>query len=220
MRSFLPRRRSKRSGFTLLELSIVAMLLGSLLVLVFGTYTSLLRISKAASDSGGATKEDAMLALENLRSTLSMAYFLQSEPRLIFVSRKERKDGKKHPGERGQHIVFAAVHPNSEETSLPEVREVEFFIKDLGEDNGLALIRREDEIVDRYPFSGGQDYTLLENVKSLSFKFSKTGSKWDDEWDSREAKSLPRLIRIEMIAKIGKDERRFETLAFPGILLK
>ncbi|TGK08684.1 prepilin-type cleavage/methylation domain-containing protein [Leptospira fletcheri] len=217
-------RRRHRSGFTLLELSIVAMLLGGMLVMIFGTYTSLLRISRDNSSEEGADRQQAMSALENIRSTLAMTFFFQNEKRLVFVSRRGRKseDGTKHPKESSNDyfIVFSAVHPNSEETALPEVREVEYFLKQGEEGRGYLLMRREDQIVDKYPFAGGQEYVLLSGVKSLSFKFSRTGSKWEEEWDSREAKNIPRLIRIEIVAKIGSEERRFETLAFPGILYK
>ncbi|TGK04270.1 prepilin-type N-terminal cleavage/methylation domain-containing protein [Leptospira langatensis] len=219
-------RNRTRSGFTLIELVIVAALLGSLLVMVFGTYTSILKITRDNSSNEGVEREKAISAIENIRSTLSMAFYFQSEKRLVFVSRKDRKseDGKKHPGEstNDQFLVFAAVHPNSEETALPEVREVEYFLrrKEGSDSDFFTLVRREDEIVDKYPFAGGLEYELLDNVKSMSFKFSRTGTKWEDEWDSRESKNIPRLIRIELIANMGSKERRFETLAFPGILIK
>ncbi|EQA37743.1 putative type II secretion system protein J [Leptospira inadai serovar Lyme str. 10] len=221
---FFAKKRQFRRGFTLLELSIVAMLLGGLLVMIFGTYTSLLRVSRDNSSVEGGDKQQAMSALENIRSTLAMTFFFATEKRLVFVSRRGRKseDGNKHPRESSNDyfIVFAAAHPNSEETGLPEVREVEYFLKKDEDAPGYLLIRREDQIVDKFPFAGGQEYTLLNGVKSLAFKFSRTGSKWEEEWDSREAKNIPRLIRIELIAKIGTEERRFETLAFPGILYK
>ncbi len=218
------RYRKYRSGFTLIELAIVAALLGSLLVMVFGTYTAILRVTRENIRSEGADREKAMSAIENIRSSIAMAFYFQTEKRLVFVSRRDRKseDGKRHPGEstNDHFIVFAAVHPNSEETALPEVREVEYFLKKMDSSDYFKLIRREDEIVDKFPFSGGQEYVMLENVKKLSFKFSRTGGKWEEEWDSRETKNIPRLIRIELVANMGNEERRFETLAFPGMLLK
>lgn len=221
----LPRsRKGRRAAFTLIELAIVAALLGSLLVMVFGTYTAILKVTRDNIRSEGADREKAIAAVENIRSSLSMAFYFQTEKRLVFVSRRDRKseDGKKRPGEstNDHFIVFAAVHPNSEETALPEVREVEYFLRKMDGSDYYKLIRREDEIVDKYPFAGGQEYELLDNVKNLSFKFSRTGSKWEEEWDSRETKNIPRLIRIELIANLGNQERRFETLAFPGMLLK
>ncbi|MDV6237005.1 type II secretion system protein GspJ [Leptospira ellisii] len=205
-----------RTGFTLIEISIVVMILGVIFTGIFSTYYTSLRISRESSSPGGAPKRDILLTMENIRSTISMAFFHQTQRRLIFIG---KNDGR--TGERKDRLDFAATHPNSEETSMPEVREVSFYLKPMQEDpNYNVLIRREDEMVDRYPKSGGTEYVLLNYVKSFQLKYSRTGAKWEDEWDSKLTKVLPRLIRIELIVNSGKKEVRYETLAFPGILFK
>ncbi|TGM96244.1 prepilin-type N-terminal cleavage/methylation domain-containing protein [Leptospira yasudae] len=205
-----------RKGFTLIEISIVVMILGVIFTGIFSTYYTSLRISRESSSPGGAAKRDILLAMENIRSTLAMTYFHQTQRRLIFIG---RNDGRGL--DRRDRLDFAATHPNSEETSMPEVREVSFYLKPmLDMPDYYALIRREDEMVDRYPKSGGTEYTLLTHVKSFQLKYSRTGAKWEDEWDSKLTKVLPRLIRVEMIVNSGKKEVRYETLAFPGILFK
>ncbi|TGL77999.1 prepilin-type N-terminal cleavage/methylation domain-containing protein [Leptospira yasudae] len=205
-----------RKGFTLIEISIVVMILGVIFTGIFSTYYTSLRISRESSSPGGAAKRDILLAMENIRSTLAMTYFHQTQRRLIFIG---RNDGRGL--DRRDRLDFAATHPNSEETSMPEVREVSFYLKPmLDTPDYYALIRREDEMVDRYPKSGGTEYTLLTHVKSFQLKYSRTGAKWEDEWDSKLTKVLPRLIRVEMIVNSGKKEVRYETLAFPGILFK
>ncbi|TGK13251.1 prepilin-type N-terminal cleavage/methylation domain-containing protein [Leptospira stimsonii] len=205
-----------RNGFTLIEISIVVMILGVIFTGIFSTYYTALKISRESSSPGGASKRDILLAIENVRSTISMAYFHQTQRRLIFVG---KNDGRGI--DRKDRLDFAATHPNSEETSMPEVREVGFYLKPMPDQPDYNfLIRREDEMVDRYPKSGGTEYTLLSHVKSFQLKYSRTGAKWEDEWDSKLTKVLPRLIRIEMIVNSGKKEVRYETLAFPGILFK
>ncbi|PJZ56112.1 type II secretion system protein GspJ [Leptospira barantonii] len=205
-----------RKGFTLIEISIVVMILGVIFTGLFSTYYTSLRISRESSSPGGAAKRDILLAMENIRSTIAMTYFHQTQRRLIFIG---RNDGRGL--DRRDRLDFAATHPNSEETSMPEVREVSFYLKPmLDVPDYYQLIRREDEMVDRYPKSGGTEYTLLTHVKSFQLKYSRTGAKWEDEWDSKLTKVLPRLIRIEVIVNSGKKEVRYETLAFPGILFK
>ncbi|WP_406600525.1 type II secretion system protein GspJ [Leptospira sanjuanensis] len=195
---------------------MVVMILGVIFTGIFSTYYTSLRISRESSSPGGAAKRDILLAMENIRSTLAMTYFHQTQRRLIFIG---RNDGRGL--DRRDRLDFAATHPNSEETSMPEVREVSFYLKPmLDTPDYYALIRREDEMVDRYPKSGGTEYTLLTHVKSFQLKYSRTGAKWEDEWDSKLTKVLPRLIRVEMIVNTGKKEVRYETLAFPGILFK
>ncbi|TGK23522.1 prepilin-type N-terminal cleavage/methylation domain-containing protein [Leptospira yasudae] len=210
------KRTTGRKGFTLIEISIVVMILGVIFTGIFSTYYTSLRISRESSSPGGASKRDILLAMENIRSTLAMTYFHQTQRRLIFIG---RNDGRGL--DRRDRLDFAATHPNSEETSMPEVREVSFYLKPMVDTpDYYALIRREDEMVDRYPKSGGTEYTLLTHVKSFQLKYSRTGAKWEDEWDSKLTKVLPRLIRVEMIVNSGKKEVRYETLAFPGILFK
>ncbi|EMF81357.1 type II secretion system protein J [Leptospira weilii serovar Topaz str. LT2116] len=206
----------KRNGFTLIEISIVVMILGVIFVGIFSTYYTSLRISRESSSSGGAAKRDILLAIENIRSAISMTYFHQTQRRLIFIGKNEGRGI-----DRKDRLDFAATHPNSEETSMPEVREVSFYLKPMPDNSDYnLLIRREDEMVDRYPKSGGTEYTLLTHVKSFQLRYSRTGAKWEDEWDSKLTKSIPRLIRIELIVNSGKREVRYETLAFPGILFK
>ncbi|WP_061222406.1 type II secretion system protein GspJ [Leptospira weilii] len=206
----------KRNGFTLIEISIVVMILGVIFAGIFSTYYTSLRISRESSSSGGAAKRDILLAIENIRSTISMTYFHQTQRRLIFIGKNEGRGI-----DRKDRLDFAATHPNSEETSMPEVREVSFYLKPMPDNSDYnLLIRREDEMVDRYPKSGGTEYTLLTHVKSFQLRYSRTGAKWEDEWDSKLTKSIPRLIRIELIVNSGKREVRYETLAFPGILFK
>ncbi|TGL93008.1 prepilin-type N-terminal cleavage/methylation domain-containing protein [Leptospira barantonii] len=212
----IERLNLQRKGFTLIEISIVVMILGVIFTGLFSTYYTSLRISRESSSPGGAAKRDILLAMENIRSTIAMTYFHQTQRRLIFIG---RNDGRGL--DRRDRLDFAATHPNSEETSMPEVREVSFYLKPmLDVPDYYQLIRREDEMVDRYPKSGGTEYTLLTHVKSFQLKYSRTGAKWEDEWDSKLTKVLPRLIRIEVIVNSGKKEVRYETLAFPGILFK
>ncbi|WP_061248577.1 type II secretion system protein GspJ [Leptospira alstonii] len=206
----------KRSGFTLIELSIVVMILGVIFTGIFSTYYTALKISRESSSPEGAAKRDILLAMENVRSTIAMTYFHQTQRRLIFIGKSEGRGV-----DRKDRLDFAATHPNSEETSMPEVREVSFYLKPMTDNSNYnVLIRREDEMVDRYPKSGGTEYTLLTHVKSFQLKYSRTGAKWEEEWDSKLAKAIPRLIRVELIVNSGKKEVRYETLAFPGILFK
>ncbi|MDI7224773.1 type II secretion system protein GspJ [Leptospira santarosai] len=206
----------ERNGFTLIEISIVVMILGVIFTGIFSTYYTSLKISRESSSAGGAAKRDILLAVENIRSTISMTYFHQTQRRLIFIGKSEGRGI-----DRKDRLDFAATHPNSEETSMPEVREVSFYLKPMPDNSEYnLLVRREDEMVDRYPKSGGTEYTLLTYVKSFQLRYSRTGVKWEDEWDSKLTKSIPRLIRIELIVNSGNKEVRYETLAFPGILFK
>jgi general secretion pathway protein J len=205
-----------RKGLTLIELAVVTALLGVIFTGIFSTYFAALKISKNSSPKNGTSRQSIFYALENIRSTFTQAFFIDGHKRLIFIG---KQDGTQ--GARLDRVVFAAVHPNSEETGTPAVREVSFFVKPMGENSpNYYLIRREDEMVDANPESGGIEHVLLDSVISFQLKYSHRGDKWLDEWNHKDTKKLPRLIRIEIIALVGDTEMKYESLAYPGLFYK
>lgn len=205
-----------RKGLTLIELAIVTLVLSVMLVGIFGTYHTALKISRESSPQGGTTRKNILYALENVRASFAQAFYVEGHRRLIFIG---KNDGV--AGQRLDRVVFAANHPNSEETGMPGVREVSFYTKPMPNDPELYyLVRREDEMVDVNPESGGVEHILLEYVISFQLKYSQRGDKWLDEWSSRDSKRLPRLIRIEIVALVGNNEMRYEALAAPGVYYK
>lgn len=205
-----------RKGLTLIELSIVVALLGVIFTGIFSTYYTSLKISRNSAPSGGVSRQDIFFALENVRSTFAQTYFVDGHRNLIFIG---KTDGVQ--GGRRDSVVFAANHPNAEEIGAPAIREVAFFLKPMPEKpEEFYLMRREDEMVDREPQSGGIEHILLEHVLSFQLKYSQRGDKWQDEWDTKDFKKIPKLIRIEIIALVGDTEMKYESLAHPGIFFK
>lgn len=205
-----------RKGLTLIELSIVVALLGVIFTGIFSTYYTSLKISKNSAPSGGVSRQEIFFALENVRSTFSQTYYVDGHRNLIFIG---KTDGVQ--GGRRDSVVFAANHPNAEEIGAPAIREVSFFLKPMPDSTEkFFLIRREDEMVDKEPQSGGIEHILLEHVLSFQLKYSQRGDKWQDEWDTKDFKKIPKLIRIEIIALVGDTEMKYESLAHPGIFFK
>jgi len=205
-----------RIGLTLIELSIVVALLGVIFTGIFSTYYTALKISRNTAPKGGTSKQNIFFALENIRSTISQTYYVDGHRNLVFIG---KTDGVQ--GGRRDTIIFAANHPNSEEIGSPAIREVSFFLKPMeNKQEEYNLIRREDEMVDKDPLNGGIEHILLEHVTSFQLKYSQRGDKWQDEWDTKDVKKVPKLIRIELIAVVGDTEMKYESLAYPGIFFK
>lgn len=208
--------RNFRKGMTLIELAVVTAVLSVLLTGIFGTYYTALKIARDASPKNGTTRQNMFYALENIRSSFAQTFYVDGQKRLIFIGKNESVTGK-----RLDKVVFAANHANSEETGTPGVREVSFFLKPMPDEQDLyLLIRREDEMVDMNPESGGVEHVLLEYVLSFQLKYSQRGDKWLDEWSSRDTKRVPKLIRIEIVALVGDVEMKYEALATPGLYYK
>jgi general secretion pathway protein J len=202
---------------TLIELAIVVALLSVLFTGIFTTFFMALKISREADPPGGSSRKDILYAMENIRSSISRTYFFESQKRLVFIGKNEGVTGG-----RMDRVVFATAHPNSEDTGKPSVRETSLYLKKMEDvlDDRFYLIRREDDMVDDFPLSGGVEHILLEDVKSFQLKYSERGDKWLDEWNSMTNKKIPRLVRIEIIALVGRKYLKYESLAHPGILFK
>ncbi|MBP7281369.1 MAG: prepilin-type N-terminal cleavage/methylation domain-containing protein [Leptospiraceae bacterium] len=209
-------RAKFRRGMTLIELSIVVAILGVIFSGIFGAYYAALKISRDSDPRGGTTRKEIFFALENLRSTFSQTFYVQGHKRLIFEAKNESTTNG-----RADTVTFAANHTNSEETGSPAIREVSYFLRQMCEDcEHYYLMRREDEMVDIDPRTGGTEHVILSHVKSFQLKYSQRGDKWQDEWSTLELQKIPKLIRIELVAIVGENEIKYETLAYPGIFFK
>lgn len=212
-----PQWKQIRRGLSLIELVIVTALLSFLFTGIFATFTMALKISRESSSLSGTTREDILMVMETIRQSITRAYYFENQRRLVFVGKNEGVSG-----ERKDRVSFATAHPNSEEAGLPSVREISFYLKKMEDSiyDHYHLILREDDMVDLFPLSGGVEHVLLSNVKSFQLKYSERGDKWLDEWNSMTNRKLPKLVRIEIIALVGKNYLKYESLAHPGILFK
>lgn len=208
-----------RRGINLVELAVVIMILGVVFTGIFAAYYTALKITRESDPKNGTSRFEIIFALENLRSALSQTYYITGSPvhkRLIFKGKKDNDSEC-----RTDRIVFAANHANGEETGQPGVREVAFYLMKMNnETDYYKLIRREDEMVDVRPLSGGTEHTILEYVRCFELKYSRLGSSWDDEWDSTKTKKVPRLVRVKLVALVGYVEVKYEALAFIGLHTK
>ncbi|GBF49077.1 type II secretory pathway [Leptospira ryugenii] len=207
-----------RKGFTLVEISIVILLLGITMTAMFTVFYTSNSMAKKGRSEKGANRREILYAIENIRGSLARTYFIDNQRRVLFVGKAEGGGGEKN-----DRIVFCSSNPNSEEEEAASVREVSFFLRKMENPKRpdlFYLIRREDEMVDNFPTQGGIEHILLENVKSFQLKYSERGEKWVDDWNSRTTKKIPRLIRIEIVSLVGNTFLKYESLAHPVILHK
>ncbi len=202
-----------RKGLTLAELAIVILLMSMLFTLLFSTYFTAARMDKNASPENRA-RTTAILALDLLQTSLNQAYYLPELDHLVFYGKSEGSGDK-----RSDVISFATVFPGSDEVGLPAVREVSYYLKRDDVSAPGILYRREDQNVDLEPYTGGIHYRVLENVESFKLSYSLNGREWVDNWSTKATRRLPRLIRIEILVRVGDRLERFESLASPGLYM-
>lgn len=204
-----------RSGFTLAELAIFVLLLSMLFTVMFGSFFGVSRIIKTASPRSRELA-DATLALEILRSTVGQTYYHPDAERIIFFAHQDRATNT-------ERLTFAAVHPVGG-TGSSMVREVSFYLKEMPDrsptgDKWYYLMKREEEPVDKLPGEGGLHYVILSRVTALKFRYSLNGREWQDKWNTKQSRRIPRLIQIQLSVFVSGKPRTFETLASPGVYL-
>ena len=195
----------------MVEISVVILTLGILFSIIFSVFFGIARITGTESlDS--LQNQKALLALENLRSSINQTHFNKAIKRLVFVG---KNDGDSEY--QNDRLTFASVHSGAELLGVPAVREVTFYLKDGDSGDGSKiLMRREDKLVDENPGTGGLHYKLLDNVLSLGFRYSLDGVEWEDTWFHEKLHRVPRLVQIQLKVKISGREELFETLSYVG----
>ncbi len=209
----LGHRKQSRLGFSLVELSIVILVLSILFTVMFGVFFGAAKITSMSSPSTQA-RQQALLTLEMMRSSINQTFYNRDIERLVFFG-KEVGGGET----RKDRLTFACVNSGADALGVPAVREVSFYVKeDPGGETG-TLYRREDQMVDKKPGEGGSHYPVLKNVVSLKFRYTLTGREWKESWNSKEVRRIPRLVQIQIRVKIGDRTQKFETLAYPGLYM-
>ncbi|MDH5656222.1 MAG: type II secretion system protein GspJ [Spirochaetia bacterium] len=197
-----------RKGLTLLELSLVLLVFSTLVTILMGMFYITTRTTKETVPLT-REKSKAMIALEMMRVALNNTYYQPDLERLVFVSRSDPDYDR---------ITFATYDSSSEKIGASAVREVSFYVKQTG--SGNVLMRRDDETVDENPGEGGNHHELLGNVEKLKFRFTLDGQNWEDKWNTKQTKAVPRLITITLAITNPKGKTEvLETIAGPGIYL-
>ena len=213
--------RNSRSGLTLIELSIVIMVIGILLGLIFGTIAG---ITQVMGEVGPASRQkyQTLQALAVMRASLNQTLHSANLSRLVFVGTSQGNGDQKR-----DVLTFAAVNSGAEEVGLPAVREISYYLRDAdghfpcpGQGGGCVLMRREDQTVDDEPGEGGAHYVLLEDVESLEFQYTLNGIDWRPDWNNADNNRIPRIVRIRMRVKIGERVQQFDTMARPGLYIR
>lgn len=205
---------------SLVELSVVILLIGMLMTMLFAVVTGVIDIISVVSPVI-RIKSQAFLALNNVRSCINQTYFNPNTERLWFLADKRAE---------GSRVTLACVHPGAENLGRPAVREVSYYLKhtDMDEEGTYTLIRREDEMIDEDPGSGGLHYPILHNVKEFNLRYTLDGKNWVNSWKSNDNRRIPRIVEIKMVVSLSKgrgdqkEKKEFslQTLSRPGLYIR
>ena len=217
----MTKRKSSQSGFTIIELLLVSLLLFMLAYSTFMSIRSTMSVKKSI-DSRTEILQSGRALLELLDRDLRMAFFIDAndlgwnpkeinnedggEEGVVDVAGSEPPPPKPVPitifqATRNELLFSSRSH---QRMSADSPENEQHFVRYRLEQN--KLIREEsfraiskDDITDEAQF---RDSVLIEDVKSIDFSFwNSRAQRWDDRWDSNSSENLdtlPEAVRIKL----------------------
>ncbi|MFH0976665.1 MAG: type II secretion system protein GspJ [Spirochaetota bacterium] len=199
------------SGITLFEVLVGIAVSSLIFVMIYSAHSS---ITKSIYQVTGIADfyENVNLVLKRIDKDISNAYINKENKNICLIGKSNYESPFK-----GKLNFVTVNHKelsmlSDPQKSFPEsdINEVGYFlIPDKKMPELSLLIRREERHYDDDPESGGDSDIFLENVIDLKFEYRK-GNDWTNNWDSRENKAFPKVIRtILKVRNYNKDEEEF-----------
>ena len=207
---------SRQNGFTLIEILIAILILGTVLTTIYAAYTGTLRIVK---DTGYEDDIYSMARVTMKRMTEDLESICKYDGSLKFISEKRDINDK----EFTEISFLSSAHLNFTDGNSSGLAFINYFVEENSEKDGYILIRKdvlhkgeeEDEEIER---SGG--FILCDKLQSLSYTFfdgkGEEQETWDSDSEAQKGKA-PALISIHLEFTNPDDEEnpyRFMTKMF------
>ncbi|HOP62697.1 MAG TPA: type II secretion system protein GspJ [Spirochaetota bacterium] len=206
---------SDNSGFTLIEMLVAAAVSSIILIMVYTAYSSVIKSIKYGSTASDYY-ERLNFALRRIDTDISNLYWNKDLKDLCIVCTEKT----------GSSILnfITAEYRNSKliynlknQVPVSDVHEVGYYLRQKSGSDSFELIRRSSIGYDDSPLEGGVEEILLKNVRSLNFEF-KYRNDWVREWDSRETKKIPKLVKTTLIVNdLSRGTEKYEFLSIPNI---
>jgi len=187
-------------GFTLVEVMITLTILGFILLIIFGGF----RLSYSAWERGDSTKEELQR-----RRIISQLISQQIKSIVPYRIKTEKAEGDYLAFQgKSQSLKFVSALPIH--TKRPEG--FVYAIYELKEGRFILYERRalnrnffEEEPREETGIS------ILEGISNIRFEYYREADneknqteEWVEEWDAKEEKKLPKLLRMTLSFKIGE----------------
>ncbi len=191
-----------KKGFTLIEIAIVMSLIGFLFFTMFGTYASIQKLIQ--NQSIVIKKSDqALYVIAMITNDLNNLYFEKWNTNNFFI-------GKKNTISHDIEIDTLSFTSKSQYANSSTMQTTAFGVKYFGkydEKTGRAYIFRQEDPFSITSSNSGIPIPILEEVTQLQFKYSRNGTDWKTNWDSKQAQRAPSFIEVQMKWMEGNIER-------------
>jgi prepilin-type N-terminal cleavage/methylation domain-containing protein len=188
-------------GMTLLEVLFAVSIMGIVMVVIYGAYTSNLETIQIARENA-IVNQTARIVLDRMRKDLQSAIVLTSfqpgKVRLGMVGKDEEIDGR--PADKLDFTSLAHV-PTRKGGLRTDLCEVGYFVEEALEGDYLILYRRDDESPDEDFKEGGTREELARMVTGLDIVYEDASGKEQKEWNTLEGKpgkGLPNIVKVRL----------------------
>lgn len=196
------KKTSRCGGFSLVQILI------SLVILSYIIFTTITIVNQNHRLSGSLSEDyilfhEVRAAVNSLENDISLMFILK--PRYDFQNNREIFDAVFY----GEKARLSAVTMNYQKMVVGQrdtnIREVEYYLvqdEDAPESEpSFSLMKKMTSFLDEQLFGEGMDYTVLTDLRSLSFKYYyEKQQTWVERWDSREKETknlLPLAVAVE-----------------------
>ncbi|MCL4234133.1 MAG: prepilin-type N-terminal cleavage/methylation domain-containing protein [Deltaproteobacteria bacterium] len=179
-------RRTRRRGFTLLEVLVAVAVTGMVLAIVYSAFGRTIE-SKEYVEIGNETYHKIRWAMDKITMDLASSFvFREQGSNTIFYG--------------VSHLVGSMPMDEIHFTSFSHIRynpaahesdqcEISYKVAWIPDDQRFQLWRREDATIDSQNQTGGEELQLLDDVLAFNIRYY-DGYEWRDDWDSRPLEQL------------------------------
>ncbi len=227
MTKTLRKKISDRAGFTLIEILVAVVLLAIISILVWramGGMTS----SKERSEKRDGMHRSVAILLDRMTQELGTAVLFTSLD-ILGVSASAEQNLKSvfigvNQGEQDKLTFQSLSHMRYiKDTKESDFSEITYFLEPQEGASGLFILKkREKSPPDTETGEKGRVVTLLEGVKSLSFRYYDAQKlEYSEAWDTTApdfANRLPRAVEIRLVLQDPNDEDAEESFLTVSLL--
>ena len=204
------RNKTKRLGFTLIEMMFALSILGVMIVILYNALFTVVRSVKIVQRSFETPSK--VLMLSNLLEKELTGIYL---PEVVKASSK--KTNKPKVTGIKEKMVFGLIGKNREinfTSLIPMKEDSESMNGDILEIGykfdrlERKLVKRIDPVIDDKLEKGGKEIDLPFEIGEMKFEYY--DKKWRDQWNSTKSKKLPRAIKVSFTLSVLSEKDKEE----------
>ena len=202
------------AAFTLIEILTVAAILPMILVLLYAALEGTLDVANTTEEvntnSQTVRSLRRMFDQDLLACTLPKAKKTKTESTNTtiysrFLAQKNADTGR-------YTLSFITLRPSRSTRPQLCLNEVSYELRRNSKNRKYyKLVRREQQLYDDIPTSGGEYAEIYDKVLSMEFSFF-DGREWVEKWDSKKTKSLPCAVKVKIEIELPRGEQPESTI--------